>query len=211
MNLRSFGCSFTAGTDLFGVDNVWSNLIAERLGTIHLNHGQAGIGNLRIAELAMLHSQPGDVCVVNWTWIDRFDFIDVVSEDWKTILPVDVNNYAKTYYRYLHSQYRDMLSSLMLATSLIDYFERNGIRFMMTIIDDLWFESVEESWHNPRAIKHLQNRLKPYVHYFEGQNFLAWSKTKGFPISATSHPLDPAHEAAADLMQPIIESILHKA
>ena len=211
MNLRSFGCSFTAGTDLFCPDNTWANVIAERLGLLHINHGEAGIGNLRIAENAMRYSRPGDLCIINWTWIDRFDFIDARSEDWKTILPVDVNDYTKTYYRYLHSQYRDMLANLMYAVSVIDYLERQNIHFVMTVIDDSWFARVQDEWHDSRTVTYLQQRLRPYLHFFEDKTFLDWSREKGFPISETWHPMDPAHFAAADLMQPVIESILRRA
>lgn len=211
MNLRSFGCSFTAGTDLFCEDNVWTNVIADRLGLLHINHGEGGIGNLRIAESAMRYSQPGDLCIINWTWIDRFDFIDARSEDWKTILPVDVNDYTKTYYRYLHSQYRDMLTNLLYAVAVIDYVERNKIQCVMTVIDDLWFARVQDEWHDSRTVTYLQQRLRPYVYDFNGMTFLDWSREKGFPISDGWHPMDPAHQAAADLMQPVIESILRTA
>lgn len=211
MNLRSFGCSFTAGTDLYSSDNVWTNVIADRLGLLHINHAEAAIGNLRIAESAMRYSNPGDLCVVNWTWIDRFDFVDCHSEQWNTILPTDNTPVSKNYYRYLHSQYRDMLVNLMHAVSLIDHFERNKIRCVMTVIDDLWFTEIKPEWHDPRTVTHLQQRLRPYMYFFEGKTFLDWSREKEFPISEAWHPMDPAHFAAADLMQPAIESILHRA
>jgi hypothetical protein len=211
MNLRSFGCSFTAGTDLIDKNNVWSNIIADRLGVLHMNHAGAGIGNLCIAESVMQHATANDVCVINWTWIDRFDFVDPLSETWKSILPVDVNNYSKIYYRYLHSQYRDMLTSLLQAATVIDYLKSKNINFIMTIIDDLWMARVHRGWHDPLAVTWLQNKLRPYLHDFEGMNFLSWTRHHKFPISNTWHPLDEAHFAAADLMQPVIASILHRA
>ena len=210
MPLRSFGCSFTAGTDLFCEDNVWSNIVAEKLDIWHVNHAQAGIGNLQIAESVMLHSMPGDICVINWSWIDRFDFVDPNSEQWKTILPVDVNDYTKTYYRYLHSQYRDMLTNLMHAASVIDFLERHNIPFVMTVIDHLWMQKVQQSWHESCAIDWMQSRLQPYLCDFQGQDLLNWARSNDFPISDTWHPLDLAHEKAAELMLPIIESILRK-
>jgi hypothetical protein len=41
-------------------------------------------------------------------------------------------------------------------------------------------------------------------------DFLTWSKQKGHAITSIGHPLEEAHAAAADLMQPVIESILHR-
>lgn len=209
MRIGSFGCSFTAGTDLFDPEQTWPNIVAQRLGVMYINHAEPGIGNLRIAESVLQHTRPGDVCIINWTWIDRFDFVDSISETWKTILPVDINDYTKTYYRYLHSQYRDMLCSLMQAVALVDYLERNNVKFMMTMIDDLWFETVNEAWHEPRAVSNLQSRLIPYTHRFGNKNFLDWARDAGFPISDAWHPLDQAHDAAADIMQPIVYDLLY--
>lgn len=208
MKLRSFGCSFAAGSELCSEDHVWTNQVAEKLGIWHINHAQDGIGNLQIAESVMLNAMPGDICVVNWTWIDRFDFVDAASEQWKTILPVDVNNYTKTYYRYLHSQYRDMLTNLMQAAAVIDFLQHNNIGFVMTAIDDLWMEKVQSSWHQSRAVDWMQSRLSPYLCQFEGQNFLAWARSNNFPISDTWHPLDLAHQRAADVMLPKIQALL---
>ena len=210
MQIYSFGCSFTAGTGLIS-DDTWASLVADRLGLLHSNYGEAGAGNLRIAESVMKHARPGTFCIINWTWIDRFDFVDCLSETWKTVLPVDNSNYAKTYYRYLHSQYRDMLTCLSQAATVIDYLESQQIGFMMTVIDDLWLEPVHPQWHDPRAVTWLQYKLRPHLYDFEGRNFLSWAKQNNYPISDDWHPLDLAHAAAADVMQPIIASILRRA
>lgn len=211
MRLRAFGCSFTDGTDLADSENSWPILVARRIGALYINHAEAGIGNLRIAESVLRHARPGDMCVINWTWIDRFDFVDRISEEWKSVLPADETNYSKNYYRYFYSQYRDMLSNLLNAIAVIDFLEQHDIPFMMTTIDDLWFGDILESWHDPTAVKWLQARLDPHVYNFKGKNFLDWAHDNGYPVSSTLHPLEQAHTAAADLMQPIIESILHRA
>ena len=211
MKLRSFGCSFTAGTDLVDCEQNWPEILAYRLGALCINYSEPGVGNLYIAESVLQHARSGDFCIINWTYIDRFDFVDPASEEWKSILPGDISNYSKMYYRYLHSQYRDMLSNLLSAVAVVDFLEKESIPFIMTVIDDLWFERVYDSWHNSAAVTRLQSRLRPHVFDFEGQNFLSWARTKAYPISVANHPLDQAHAAAADLMQPVIASILHRA
>jgi hypothetical protein len=36
---------------------------------------------------------------------------------------------------------------------------------------------------------------------FQEKTFLEYSKEKGFPISETLHPLEPAHQAAFELIK----------
>jgi hypothetical protein len=67
----------------------------------------------------------------------------------------------------------------------------------MTYMDDLIFEA---EWHVSPAVTELQNYIKPHMTNFEGQDFLDWSRKKGYPISDTWHPLEEAHAAAADYL-----------
>jgi hypothetical protein len=64
-------------------------------------------------------------------------------------------------------------------------------------MDDLIFE---KAWHTTPAIQDMQEYIRPYMNEFNGQSFLEWSKSNGFKISKTSHPLEAAHQAAADLV-----------
>jgi hypothetical protein len=45
---------------------------------------------------------------------------------------------------------------------------------------------------------------------FENKTFLDFSKEKGFPISETLHPLEPAHQAAFESIKSNLDAILHK-
>jgi len=217
MQLKSFGCSFIFGTDLADdgssgpyatVSNLtWPALIAKDLDFKYTCTARPGAGNLRILENILIHAAVNDpaVFLINWTWIDRFDYT-TTDDKWKTILPVDTDKTADHYYRNLHSQYRDKLTTLIHIDSAIATLQRYKIPFVMTYIDYLIFET---EWHCNSAILDLQNRVRPHLLTFENQNFIDWSKNNGHPISSTMHPLEQAHAHAAQLMMPEILKVVN--
>jgi hypothetical protein len=64
-------------------------------------------------------------------------------------------------------------------------------------MDDLLFET---QWHTSPAILEMQDKVRPYLKNFQGQNFVDWSRSCGFEISPTLHPLESAHRSAANLI-----------
>ena len=211
MKLRSFGCSFIYGSELLDRSRTWPGIIANKLHLPHENHGIAGAGNLRIMESILTHADNTDVCVVNWSWIDRLDFVNIENEQWYSMVPSDTDSRADFYYRNLHSQYRDMLTNLVYVKTALDHLNRLRSRYLMTYMDNLMFETVYDSWHDSRAVTVLQQELQPHMILFQDMTFLQWSRANGYAESQLCHPLDQAHAAAADLMQPVIESMLHRA
>jgi hypothetical protein len=218
MKLKSFGCSFIFGSDLADdgrnlpvptpSNYTWPAHLAQHLGYEYECHARPGSGNLQIAERILSHSVHTDPSfyVIGWTWIDRFDYTNsTVShipahakwENWRTIMPIDDNELAKTYYRDLHSEYRDKLVSLVQIKLVIDTLNQKRIPFLMTYMDSLLFD---QRWNHTPAVTELQNFVKPYMTDFEGKSFLEWSRLNGFSISPQLHPLEPAHKAASELM-----------
>jgi len=215
VKLRSFGCSFIYGSELASRNHTWPARIADRLELEHLNHGIEGAGNLRIMESILTHADSDDICVVNWTWIDRFDFVTVDNEqwhteNWHTVVPSDTHSRADFYYRNLHSQYRDMLTNLVYVKTALDHLSRLGARYLMTYMDSLLFETINDAWHDRRAVFNLQHQIRSHMVLFQDTTFLQWSRANGYAVSRLWHPLDEAHKGAADLMLPSIESILHR-
>jgi hypothetical protein len=220
MILKSFGCSFIFGTDLpddgSGSDSAkfshltWPSLLAKELNYDYDCFARPGIGNLRILESILTQStkpQPA-VFVIGWTWIDRFDYTipasgrinyrDLVSADvWKTVMPVDSSTVSENYYRDLHSQLRDKLTTLTYIKTAVDTLQQKNIPFVMTYMDDLIFES---QWHTTSAIEYLQDSIRPHMIQFDQVNFLEWAKKNGFPISETHHPLEQAHSEAVKVL-----------
>ena len=208
MNLKSFGCSFIFGSELADADRkrlfittskfTWPALYADMLGYEYCSDARPGAGNLQIAERTLneLAKNEHALYVIGWTWIDRFDYyVPNFKNRWKTIMPADESSMADTYYRNIHSQYRDKLTTLMSIRSVIDTLKEKKYPFIMTYMDELMFET---EWHSSPAVAELQNYIRPYMTTFEGLNFLDWSKTHGYPVTENWHPLEAAHQAAAE-------------
>ena len=225
MKIKSFGCSFIFGSDLKDCDytppwakgspSTWPSLLAQKLDAGYECHARPGSGNFQITEriLNQLQTSKNDVFIVCWSWIDRFDhFKDAKAwQSWNTLLPGARDQLSQTYYKYLHTEYSDKLNTLIKIKLVIDILTQHNVRFLMTYIDRLMFD---QQFNTSPAVTYLQSCILPYMTLFEGQTFLEWSKQKGFAESATWHPLEEAHSAAADYMinvfdkQKIIDPVL---
>lgn len=230
MRLKSFGCSFIYGSDLKdcphgeGRDHpppsqfTWPALLAARNGLDYECHARPASSNLQILEtlLSQTRSDYDAVYVINWTWIDRFGFLSSEASSglhpwnplgWCSILPSADDAVADMYYRHLHSQFRDKLESLVCVKTAADVLIDKNIRFLMTYTDNLMFET---EWHVSPAITCLQNYASIHMQDFEKLSYWDWIKTNDFEITEKWHPLEKAHLAAADLMDPVIDAILRR-
>ena len=221
MNLTSFGCSFIFGSEL--IDNgrdgltassrlTWPAHLASHLGYKYLTYARPGSGNLQIAErvLSYLATNKQSLFVIGWTYIDRFDYVDVNNPgkwpgwaQWSTLMPVDTTDIAAAYYKNLHSEICDKLTTLMSIRVVIDTLRQKNCPFIMTYMDDLMFD---QRWHTTPAITNLQDYIRPHMTTFEGQNFQQWSKKNGHAITDIGHPLESAHAAAGKLMIKVFDT-----
>lgn len=218
MNLKSFGCSFIFGSEL--ADNqaaadagnrraqfsqlTWPAHLAKHLDRTYECYARPGSGNLQILERTLNQaavSNSSDLFVIGWTWIDRFDYYDpdydpqTKTTPWSTIMPIDESNLAKTYYKELHSEYRDKFTCLSYIKLAIDTLNQKNIPFIMTYMDELLFD---QRWHTSPAVIDLQEYIKPYTTNFEDKTFLNWSRSYGYPETQAWHPLEEAHRVAGD-------------
>ena len=223
MKLKSFGCSFIYGTDmsdhiesedsLLNYSNLtWPAIIAKNKGFQYECYARPGIGNLKILCDIVSQASLDDpaIFLINWTWIDRFDFVNDL-EQWTTLRPSSNDKVAKIYYQHLHSQIKDMISSIYAVNTAIDFLTHRKIPFIMTYMDHLLLEHIDPNWHDPKYVSVIQDKIKNFLRDFNGKNFLDWSRDQEFAISETWHPLDSAHRAAADYMLPRIDAILRRA
>ena len=215
MTLRSFGCSFIFGSELAddGRDGpyatpsqlTWPAHVARHFGQDYQCYARPGAGNLQIVEQILNqigNSDSQDFFVIGWTWIDRFDYYPAHPAEpsrspWRTIMPVDETDLARTYYRELHSEYRDKLTTLAHIKLIIDTLNQAQIPFVMTYMDGLIFDS---RWNTSAAAELLQQAVKPYMTEFDGMTFLEFSRKNGYPETEQWHPLEQAHQAAAELL-----------
>ena len=220
MNLKSFGCSFIYGSELSdnrkndryatGSKLTWPAHVARHLNYPYLCYARPGSGNLQIAERALTHLATNEhaLYVINWTYIDRFDYSNVDTQSkwpgipWSTIMPIDTTSTAAFYYKELHSEIRDKLTTLMYIKLVIDALLQKNCPFIMTYMDDLIFD---KRWHITPAITDMQEYIKPHMTTFDDLNFQQWSKKNGYPITSIGHPLDEAHTAAGELMIKVLD------
>jgi hypothetical protein len=204
--LKSFGCSFIFGSELHDdgwggayatpSKYTWPALWAKKLGLSYQCYARPGSGNVRIAEqvLNQIYSGEPAVYVIGWSWTERFDFTQRNSDVWRTITPWDEDVIATNYYRDIHSQYLDKVHSLCQANLVLQQLLQHDCKFYMTYMDSLMLET---EFHCTPAMKLMQTQLQPYLHSFEGHNFLEWSRQQGFAIGTRGkHPLEDAHQAA---------------
>lgn len=224
MQLVSYGCSFIYGTDLPDTVNshgpsqlTWPALLAQRYGMDYKCSAGGGRGNLMILDRLSreLYLDPTKFFVIQWTYIDRFDYCDPAGRymshgenDFLTLLPGESSPAADFYFRNLHSEYRDKLTNIIYIKTALDMLLAKNCKFLMTCLDDLvWCDK----YHTSVAMRDWQKQIRSHCTFLEGTNFLDWSRQKSYSISAAGHPLAQAHQAAADLMAPAIDAILHRA
>jgi len=222
--IKSFGCSFIYGIDLF--DSVqflsflktnicvhslltWPALIAEQLSLEYECHATPGQGNFKIYCDILANSYPDDqsIYLINWTWIDRFDYVNSI-EQWETLRPAEDSALEKFYYRNLHSQLQDMISNASYIVSAAEHLNSLNCSYIMTYMDYNLLTPINPNWHDPRYLEVLQQKLKKYLVNFDGVNFLDWSKKNKFTISDSWHPLEEAHQAASEYWLPAVKKLL---
>jgi len=218
--LKSFGCSFIYGSDLLGVDRqrrdepnssqeTWPALIAKKLNLDYECHAWPGQGNFKIFCDILANSYRNDdsVYVVNWTWIDRFDYVDS-QEHCNTLRPAQENELQDFYYRNLHNQLNDMISSASWIVSAAEHLRSLERPFVMTYMDYNLLTPLDPNWHDPRYLEILQQKLNKILKNFNGLNFLDWSKKHNYEINQAWHPLEAAHRGAADYWLPHIQRLV---
>ena len=211
MKLKSFGCSFIFGSELSddgkneryatGSRLTWPALLSQYYNYDYSTYSRPGSGNLQIAERVLneLDNQEKNLYIIGWTWIDRFDYIDESTTEWPgsawaTLMPRDNKDLSQTYYKNLHSEYRDKLTTLINIKLVIDTLKQKNLPFIMTYMDDLIFD---QRWHTTPAVLEMQDYIRPYLTTFDGMSFLEWSRHQQYPETKKGHPLEAAHAAAA--------------
>lgn len=148
------------------------------------------------------------IYVIQWSWADRLDYIDA-DQMWQTLRPSLEMPHADYYYRHLHSEFRDRFTSLQSMAATISLLDRFDQPFIMTLLDNSLADAVDAAYFHPAILQSYWSMIKPRLHWFEGVDFLSWSRAQGFAESALCHPLEDAHVSAAGLMLPAIDAILH--
>jgi len=217
-SIKTFGDSFLFGSDLsdckdtagkYGEHSLltWPALIAKDLDLAYYCSAEAGRGNTAITAEILANAGPTCLNIINWTWIDRFDY-NFRNHIWpETIRPGNDNNISKEYYATMHSELDDKLRNLITIHSAISYLKTNNMPFICTYMDHL---ILDQQYNCPKFIRRLQDQIKNDLNTFPyNQTFLEWSRANNHSESDNWHPLEQAHQEAADIWLPIYKKAIN--
>jgi len=186
----------------------WSAFVANYLNLKYICHAVSGCSNETILRKIMQYMSfisNNDFVIVNWTYIDRWDFVDatklIVDQQWETILPTNKNksSFEKFYFKYIQSELLFKWESLKNIYFVITLLQNKNINFLMTCNDKLILDDV---WHAPSYIKNMQNEIKDNIVWFDGNGFDDWCTGHNFPRGKeNNHPLEEAHVAAFEYIK----------
>ena len=209
----SFGDSFIYGSDLSDCDDnqysqlTWPALCAKELGLDYECHAQGARGNHYISLLAIAKSCTNALVIINWSWIDRFDYFSMENKPKiMTVLPGLDNELSKFYYKNFHSEFGDIFRSLSAIHATHSYLKEQNIPFVSSIMDKLL---VTDMWNHAPGIVNLQEVIQKDISWFpKQQTFLEWSRSNGYPESKGWHPLEQAHTEAVKVWLPTYKSMI---
>jgi hypothetical protein len=227
MILGAFGDSFIYGSDLSDIQDdksqhyffpshlTYPAVLAQKFNMDYYCTALPCQGNKVIADdilRAVIHHGKDMFYVISWSWIDRFEFqglslINSASQTnasiagWETVHPGRTDKCAELYYKNFYSDLDAKLSNLMYINTALEALLDNKCKFLMTYMDHLLFD---KQWHCTASIDYLQNKIMKHATLFNGKTFLEWSRDNNFPESENWHPLELAHEKAAEYMLPVI-------
>lgn len=216
--IKTFGDSFLWGTDLSDVIDIakvdnplyqysqltWPALIADQCQYKYHCYANGGSSNSAIARTVLDSFHKDALNVIQWTWIDRTEYVDLETNTWQQIRPSEEeNNISKEYYRNFQSELQDKWINLNIIVNTLQYLEARNIPYVCHVLDQLL---LDQTYHVPAYVKKLQEYLTSRVHWFPGRTtFFEWAKLEKFPISDAWHPLEQAHQEAAKIWQATYE------
>lgn len=217
ITIAGFGDSFIYGSELpdnnDGTLGSWPSLISQKINCCYECYAKPGVGNEQIAQqvYSYINNNPIDqtVFVINWTWLGRWDIHLTPANHWVTLGPTCVPqklqpSLTQQQASQVIDQFQGPLNSL-LGHKYRSLQAIHGVHSLLnklgaaTIISNMDKEIFNRQWHVTPFINLLQNELEKDMLYFEGKNFLDWSRDRGYKITPAWHPLVDAHNAASEL------------
>ena len=192
--------------------STWPASIAKLLDCEYECYSLGGIGNQWISWKTADKLQQDTLVIVNWTWFERFDYIDPATDLWTTTHPRYEDKLNHYFYRNLDSDIWNLYRNLQQMHSSISLLKQNNINFIMTCVDPHY----SANFHNMRppgstvsnkwttSISNLQQQILIHITDFEGMSFLEWAKHNSFKLGPNGHPLKEAHAEAAKYINTII-------
>lgn len=133
-----------------------------------------------------------------------------------------IADFAKTYYKHLSSEYWEIYNTLKEIVYLQNYLKINNIPYLFTCADNcIWYNHTID--HADAIIKSLVQQIqKDQDNWFwfpagvnpqdtcKPRGFYQWAVENKYPIG-TTHPLEEAHQVAAELMKDKFNEMVKKS
>jgi len=175
-------------------------------------------------------NRPGEkiFALVAWTFISRFEFpfesfTSSPTRPWACISAnfqmnkPEVNNFAELFFKHIDTDQLQSLNTIKIILILQNYLDHNKIPYLFTLTDNI-------------VTKHKDDiLLKPYwdmIHFdkwfffppgtnswetTEPRGFYQWALENKYRIGKQQHPLEEAHQAAAELMKEKFNELVTKS
>jgi hypothetical protein len=144
------------------------------------------------------------------------------KEHLNKIKQTGIHNFAKVFFKHVgDSEYYELYSSLKEILFLQFYFERNNIPYMFVSADNHFYHHPNYYRQKDEFIDSLYNQVDwNNWFFFEGgtesnhtkepRGFYQWATENKYPIG-TTHPLEEAHQAAAELIKDKFNELVKKS
>jgi len=177
----------------------WPALLAKELNLNYQCFAKPGASNSEICRTILKNIDnidKNDKVIVNWTWIDRWEYFNINTNKWNTLQAHSTENkdLSNMYFKYFHSELHSKLETLKQMYLIFNVLKEKDICYISTLIDSL---AIDTQYHIPSYNKYLQDQVKDCIIWFEGVSFYEWSKNNNYAISEVgNHPLEEAHQNA---------------
>ena len=219
----AIGDSFTRGDELADcpIDQsllnknyskmTWPALVASDLNCEYACAAIGGKGNQWISYQTAIciqeYQSMNSLFIVNWSWFERFDYVNIDNNEWLTTHPRHENKLDHYFYRNLDSELWNVHRNLQQIHSTVALLRQHNIDFIMTCLDPLYnlnFASDRDSqcsWIKGLRKATSSLAVSREITHFDNSSFLDWSRQSGFQCGPNGHPLEAAHAAAAKYIQ----------
>jgi hypothetical protein len=133
-----------------------------------------------------------------------------------------INDFAKVFFKHVgDSEYYELYSSLKEILFLQLYFEKNDIPYLFLPADNHFYNHPNYYRQKDEFVDSLYNQINwKNWFFFEGgteanhtkepRGFYQWAAENKYPIG-TTHPLEEAHQAAAELIKDKFNELVKKS
>jgi len=133
-----------------------------------------------------------------------------------------INEFAKNFFKHVgDNEYYELYSSLKEILFLQMYFEQNNIPYLFVPADNHFFDHPNYYRQQDEFVNSLYNQINWHKWFFfeggfeahetkEPRGFYQWAIENKYPVG-TTHPLEEAHSAAAELIKEKFNELVTKS